>query len=140
MPLERCDRAPGVPSVPILPRMTARMQTRPAPADTCSMVHHEFELFDANPEWRLLLAAYHEKIAAGSIEWSPRLADVAGLAAEELSAIHGKLIALGLLKFEIGSRAEGVHYQLTPLGRQALIPPAERQLIPDWMLEADPAA
>jgi len=124
----------------MLPRITAPMQTRRAPADICSMVHHELELFDGNPEWRLLLAAYHQKIAAGSIEWSPRLADVAGLAAEEISAIHGKLIALGLLKFEIGSRAEGVHYQLTPLGRQALVPPAERQLTPEWMLEAEPAA
>ena len=64
-----------------------------------------------------------------------------GLAPEQLSAIHGKLIALGMLKFEIGSRADGVQYQLTTLGRQALVPPAERELTPEWMLEAEsPAA
>lgn len=104
------------------------------------MTHHELELFDANPGWGLLLAAYNENIACQSLEWSPRVTQVAGLDADQLSAVHGKLIALGMLKFEIGSRAEGVHYQVTPLGRQALIPPAERQLTPEWLLEAEPAA
>lgn len=104
------------------------------------MVPPDLELLDANPEWGLLLAAYHQKISSESLEWSPRLAEVPGLPAEQLSSIHGKLIALGLLKFEIGSRALGVHYQLTPLGRQGLIPPAERQLTPERMLEAEPAA
>ena len=55
----------------------------------------------------------------------------------QIAAIHGKLIALGMLKFEIGSRADGVQYQVTPFGRQALLPPAERKLIPEWLLEAE---
>src|SRR4029078_10699898 len=106
-----------------------------------SMTSHELELFDANPEWRHLLAAYQQKIAAERREWSPRITEVAELAAELLSVIHGKLIALGMLKFEIGSRADGVQYQLTPFGRQALLPPADRKLAPEWLLEAEsPAA
>ena len=105
------------------------------------MTSHELELFDANPEWRLLLAAYQQKIAAETVEWSQRITAVDGLAPEQLSVIHGKLIALGMLKFEIGSRADGVQYQLTSLGRQALLAPGERQLTPDWLLEAEaPAA
>src|SRR5438477_3442820 len=104
------------------------------------MTSHELELFDANPEWHPLLAAYQEKLASGKLEWSPRIPEVAGLATEALSVIHGKLIALGLLKFEIGSRADGVQYQVTSLGRQALLPPTERQLTPEWLLEAEPSA
>jgi hypothetical protein len=105
------------------------------------MTNHELELFVAHPDWRVLLAAYHGKFSAESLEWSPRITVVEGLAVEQVSVIHGKLIALGMLKFEIGSRADGVHYQLTPLGKQALLPPDERQLTPEWMLEAEvPAA
>ena len=105
------------------------------------MTTPELELFDANPEWGLLLAAYQQKLASESLEWSPRIVDVLGLASEQLSMVHGKLIALGMLKFEIGNRADGVQYQLTTLGRQALVPAAERVLTPEWMLEAEsPAA
>ena len=105
------------------------------------MTSHELELFDANPAWRLLLAAYREKFSCGALEWSPRITQVAGLAADQLSVIHGKLIALGMLKFEISSRADGVQYQVTPLGRQALLCPAERQSTLDWLPESEsPAA
>lgn len=102
------------------------------------MTNSELELFDAHPDWQRLLAAYQDQLAATKAEWSLRVTSVDGLAGDQLSAIHGKLIALGLLKFEIGSRAEGVQYQLTTLGRQALLPPESRQLIPDWM-QADEA-
>ncbi|HEY3969702.1 MAG TPA: hypothetical protein VGM05_34470 [Planctomycetaceae bacterium] len=105
------------------------------------MTNPELEQYDANPDWALLLAAYQQKIASGSLEWSPRIVEVPGVAAEHLSAIHGKLIALGMLKFEISSRTDGMQYQLTTLGRQALVPPSERVLTPEWMLEAEaPAA
>ena len=105
------------------------------------MTNHELELFDANPEWRPLLDAYQQRIVSEKLEWSVRITEVAGLLPEQLSVIHGKLIALGMLKFEIGSRADGVQYQVTPFGRQALLPPTERKLTPEWLLEAEsPAA
>jgi hypothetical protein len=97
------------------------------------MTSPDLELFDAHPDWRLLLAAYQQKLAAEKLEWSPRIAEVDGLAADRMSVIHGKLIALGMLKFEINNRADGVHYQVTPLGRQALLPTESRQIVPDWM-------
>ncbi|MGE5193272.1 MAG: hypothetical protein ACM3U2_12320 [Deltaproteobacteria bacterium] len=104
------------------------------------MTNQELELFDAHPEWRPLLDAYQQRIAGEKLEWSPRITALEGLGPEQLSAIHGKLIALGMLKFEIGSRADGVQYQVTPFGRQALLPPAERKLTPEWLLEAEPSA
>ncbi|MSR57951.1 MAG: hypothetical protein EXS05_09785 [Planctomycetaceae bacterium] len=96
------------------------------------MTSPELELFDANPQWRLLLAAYRERHSVKKTEWCPRIATVDGVESGQLSTIHGRLMALGMLKFEIGSRTEGVHYQVTPFGRQALQVPGERQLVPDW--------
>ena len=106
------------------------------------MTNPDLELFDANPEWRSLLAAYQEKHSTHKLEWSPRVAGVEGLDAAQLSAIHGKLIALGMLKFEIASRADGMQYQVTPFGRQALLPAGSRQATPEWMPaeETEPAA
>ena len=105
------------------------------------MTNLELEQYDENPTWGVLLTAYQQKITSEKLEWSPRMVEVEGLAADQLSTIHGKLIALGMLKFEIGSRADGVQYQLTTLGRQAVLPPGERVLMPEWMLEAEsPAA
>jgi len=104
------------------------------------MTNLELEQYDENPAWGLLLAAYQQKITSGKLEWSQRIVAVEGLAADQLSTIHGKLIALGMLKFEIGSRADGVQYQLTTLGRQALVPPGERVLMPEWMIEAETSA
>ena len=105
------------------------------------MMTPELEMYDSNPEWGVLLAAYRDAIVAGDLEWAPRIALVEGLVPEAVSSIHGKLIAMGMLKFEISGRTEGVQYQLTTLGKQALIPPSERVLTPEWMLEAEaPAA
>ena len=102
------------------------------------MTSHELELFDANPSWGLLLAAYQQKIASDGLEWSARVTEVEGIAPDQLSAIHGKLIAMGMLKFEIGSRAAGIQYQITTLARQALLSPDQRQPVPEWMPEAEP--
>jgi len=106
------------------------------------MLNHEIELFDTHPEWRPLLAAYQEQHQDRKLVWSPRVTQVVGTADDQLSAVHGKLIALGMLKFEISSRADGVQYQVTPLGRQALLPKESRQPIPDWQPseETEPAA
>jgi len=129
------------PIVPVLPRAeglseSAAVRGRYTPHD-----EPRVGTLRREPEWRLLLAAYQQKIAADSVEWSQRITAVKGLAPDQLSVIPGKLIALGMLKFEIGSRADGVQYQLTSLGRQALLAPGERQLTPEWLLEAEaPAA
>ena len=102
----------------------------------------DLELFDANPDWRPLLAAYHERQAASETGWLARIAAVDGLAVEQTSMVHGKLIALGLLKIDMGTRTEGVRYQVTPLGRQAVVPPQSRQQIHEWQQveETDAAA
>lgn len=52
--------------------------------------------------------------------WLPRLVRVDGVDSEELSRVHGKLIAYGLLKCDLADRAAGVVYQLTGTGRQVI--------------------
>lgn len=52
--------------------------------------------------------------------WLPRLLQVEQLASAELSKIHGRLIAFGLLKCELGERSAGVQYQLTHAAKQVL--------------------
>ena len=58
--------------------------------------------------------------------WIPRLMSIEGVSDEELSGIHGKLIAFGFLKFQLQGR-EGLSYQLTQLGRLGALPPKERE-------------
>ena len=68
-------------------------------------------------------ATEHPKFTA---DWTPRLVSVAEIADADLSAIHGKLIAFGFLKFKLLNRSDGLGYQLTRLGKQAALGPEER--------------
>jgi hypothetical protein len=86
-----------------------------------------------------LLQAYWQAQQRVEKGWVPRLAAVAEVPGDQLSAIHGRLIAHGLLRFELAGRSEGVEYQLTPLGRQAVTPPANRQIVPEWMITEEAA-
>jgi hypothetical protein len=52
--------------------------------------------------------------------WITRLPGVIGVDDEELSWVHGQLIAYGLLKCDLRDRSAGVVYQLTPEARQVL--------------------
>ncbi len=52
--------------------------------------------------------------------WAPRLTSVEDVDSEELSKIHGRLIAYGLLKCDLADRSAGVVYQLTPEARRAI--------------------
>ena len=89
----------------------------------------------------LVLAAYSaaQPIVATELDddeavgWVPRLPIVDHVSAERLAPVHGKLIALGLLRFQLLDRTGGMVYRLSPEGRSALAtalgkddsPPAE---------------
>ncbi len=76
-------------------------------------------------EWRRVLEAYQSpqrQPDQGDLpddRWLPRVAGLQGVDSAHLSGLHGKLIALGFLKFEISGKS-GMQYQLTPLGRETL--------------------
>lgn len=75
---------------------------------------------EKNPEWRHLLTAYHARQTLSQDGWVDRIYELSGVEDDQLSKYHGRLIALGLLDFELGGRGEGMRYQVSPLGRQTL--------------------
>ena len=90
------------------------------------------DLLEAHPDWWHVLCAYGETLeptSAADVELSelfakgfrPRLRVVEGVPSENMTRIHGKLIAHGLLQVEIASRTGGMLYQVTSLGRQACV-------------------
>jgi hypothetical protein len=86
----------------------------------------ELALLQKHPEWQTVLQAYFDRYqelrsqSADAEAWISRIAGMPGIESSVLSSVHGKLIAHGFLKFEVGARDAGVLYQLTPLGRQAV--------------------
>ena len=80
-----------------------------------------------NPEWRATLQVYYDlqqqlrEHASGTDVWVARQTTIPGIEPAQLSTIHGKLIAFGMLKFDVVGRDVGVQYQLTPQGRRALL-------------------
>jgi hypothetical protein len=91
-----------------------------------------------NPEWRKTLQIYFElqqqqrEKAAEADPWVARQADIPGVEPVQLSSIHGKLIAFGMLKFDVGGRDVGVLYQVTHQGRRALLGEADNSDSSDW--------
>jgi hypothetical protein len=86
----------------------------------------ELALLQKHPEWQTVLQGYFDRYqelrsqSADGEAWISRIAAIPGIESTVLSSIHGKLIAHGFLKFEVGARDAGVLYQLTTLGRQAV--------------------
>ncbi len=52
--------------------------------------------------------------------WLDRIQDVPGIETSSLTAIHGFLIAQGLIKFEFTGRSVGLQYQLSTQGRESI--------------------
>jgi hypothetical protein len=83
------------------------------------MHSHALAQLERNPEWRLLLTAYHVRQVLSPDGWVDRIFELGNLDSEQLSKFHGRLIALGMLDFEFGGRGDGMRYQLSSLGKQA---------------------
>jgi hypothetical protein len=107
------------------------------------MIDFELEQLHQNADWGLVLGAYEAVHSAAKSEntdhdgWLPRVDTVAGVKAEHLPRIHGKLIALGFLKFEISGRTSGVRYRLSSLGIRAVNRNGDEPLSDDGFANAD---
>ena len=86
------------------------------------MIATEFDTLLENPEWVTVLEAYRDALENLPEEQTlvARFAVVTDVSSEELSLIHGQLIALDLLEFDIPDRHSGLMYKLTSLGKQML--------------------
>ena len=94
--------------------------------DSLCMIYLEDEPLQENIDWQRVLTSYLQALEVALIEnpefdkWLPRVRFVPEVEKTELSAIHGKLIALGFLKFELASQNAGMLYQLTSAGKRAI--------------------
>jgi len=90
------------------------------------MIDFELEELDRCDDWRRLLGCYQslleQQVSTAEAEefdgWLPRLQSVEGV--EDLSRIHGRLIAWVFLTFRLVGRTAGIQYQISPAGKQAL--------------------
>ncbi|MBO09426.1 MAG: hypothetical protein CMJ68_01550 [Planctomycetaceae bacterium] len=108
------------------------------------MIDIDAELLDLDAGWREVLETYRpadEPVAdpkendsdqPSSIglaelpaeeerdDWLPRVRSLDGFDDQRLSSLHGRLIALGWLGFEVGDRNTGMRYRLTREGQRVL--------------------
>lgn len=104
------------------------------------MLTEPIDLLPEQPDWIRVLAAYAaaekalpvsteepaaedpeaDEESSRSQKWLPRVEQVEDVHASLLHAIHGQLIAHGLLKFDLADRTDGVVYRLTAQSRSAV--------------------
>ena len=87
------------------------------------MIDWERDELDQNPHWRTVLHAYEprQNLPPGAEGWIERVQNVDDIEDAALPRIHGQLIALGLLRFQVAGRETGVCYQLSTLGQRLLL-------------------
>lgn len=104
------------------------------------MIDFEIELLSDHDDWRRVLETYRKLAVADAStrpqvdaqvdaepSWIPRVAKIDGIDGRRLTKIHGQLIALGFLKFELEGRTSGVSYRVTREGNKALDRLAHRE-------------
>ena len=90
------------------------------------MSHFDFQVNSLSSQNLRVMQAYAlrnstAKAAAEDYDgWLGRIETLPEFTAKELVLMHGQLIALGFLKFEISGRSVGLRYQISSRGRQAL--------------------
>lgn len=86
----------------------------------------ELQLDTLNTQNLLVMQAYVQRGAAARAAssdydgWLDRIDSLPDFSADQLTRMHGQLIALGFLKFEIAGRSVGLRYQISPRGKQAM--------------------
>ncbi|MFY9252184.1 MAG: hypothetical protein WAO83_01925 [Fuerstiella sp.] len=90
------------------------------------MTPFQLQLDSLNEHNLPIMQAYAMRAATqkASVEnfdgWLERINELENFAKEDLTKLHGQLIALGFLQFEISSSNLGLRYQISTKGKQAL--------------------
>ncbi len=90
------------------------------------MIDFEQEEWNGNPGLRRLLETYEQQHDLAKRQradfdgWLPRIGALEGIADSELPRLHGTLIALGYLRFQLHDRRTGMQYQLDSSAMTAL--------------------
>ncbi len=124
---------PDGPLVAVVAAEGVRLQGWRQAVDTSSMFEIALEELRGNDDWLRVLTAYQaigEQAKSQDPEhdgWVPRVSEIEGLEEHHLPRIHGKLIALGMLKFQLAGRTAGVAYQISRDGLKAIDPNVPRE-------------
>lgn len=87
------------------------------------------QLLENNPYWKQVLEAYLQLASEpvttnpeekGMVRWADRIQTLDGLDPDELSLIHGRLIALGWLNFQFEAGQASLTYRVSSDGRAIL--------------------
>ena len=90
------------------------------------MIDFELDLWQQSPAHETLLSFYLDQdrtlreLRPEYDGWFGRIEEHPQIPREELTAVHGNLIALGYLKVDIANRSSGVRYQITTAGKRQL--------------------
>ena len=90
------------------------------------MVTDELQFDTLNQRNLQVLTVYAERhLAARTANndyagWLDRVESTGDLDADQLTRVHGELIALGMLRFELTNRQTGLRYQISDRGHDAL--------------------
>lgn len=100
-----------------LAAQTEAAAARNLPKRTAKGTAHLQSAVTAEPAVSVATAGETEE-EESSTGWVPRVSLLEGVDAAALSTLHGRLIALGYLKFKLIDRQVGLRYRLTPAGKQ----------------------
>ena len=94
---------------------------------TCTMTPFDYRSESLCQDTLLVMQAYGVRAAAAKVAadetsdgWLERIDSLPQLSAQDLTRVHGQLIAMGYLKFEVSGRSLGLRYQISDRGRAAV--------------------
>jgi len=96
------------------------------PVDKPGMAESNFLLDALNEQNLQVLQAYADRITAAKASnrdhdgWMDRHQSSEEFDEETLTRIHGELIAMGMLKFQLTNRNTGLQYSVSDVGRETL--------------------
>ena len=102
------------------------LEPRVAAVDKRRMAENDLLIDSLDPQNMLVLQTYAGRARAAKAAneehdgWLDRLVSADDLDADQLTRIHGELIALGMLKFELANRQTGLRYCVSRRGIAAL--------------------
>ncbi|TWT52298.1 hypothetical protein KOR42_29840 [Thalassoglobus neptunius] len=119
-----------VETVTIAPARYLKVELIRFNSDIGNMQLNTQHLLAERPDWQAVLKLYFDLLDEVKIErdseesgprWARRIPQIENIAPEVLTEIHGQLIAMDLLTFQLEDKDDGLMYRITREGRRALL-------------------
>lgn len=119
-----------VETVTIAPAQCLNVELIRFKSDIGNMQLNTHHLLAERPDWQAVLKLYLDLLDEVKIErdseesgprWARRIPQIENIDPEVLTEIHGQLIAMDLLTFQLEDKNDGLMYRITGEGRRALL-------------------